>query len=393
MKLLTTTREIEKEFKRLIKTYPEFYWASAWAGVGFDCFNELKRNKGKIKKIVIGTVSDNTNPDFIKTFMKTKNVRFIKNQRKGTFHPKIYLFQNSQGNWEMLIGSMNFTKGGFFDNTEVLALITRSDDKDNIYEKAKRIIENSWEIGNYFSEEELEQYKIAWKNKQRLSGKYGRGRSGRPINRVEIMNTSWDGYVGRLRAEDARDTLYQRLALLGRANELFRQYVKFSSMSDVDRKRIAGFWERQPDGINWLFFGSMKGKGTFKNRINNNDQYISLALDKIPLEGEVTKKHYENYIREFRNVFPEGNWIATSSRLLAIKRPDVFICFCNKNKRLLCREFGIRQYEMTYERYWDEIIERIKDSDWWNSHQPEDETEKKMWTGRAALLDAIYYRE
>lgn len=46
---------------------------------------------------------------------------------------------------------------------------------------------------------------------------------------------------------------------------------------------------------------------------------------------------------------------------------------------------------MTYERYWDEVIERIMDSPWWNSPRPNDETEGAVWDGRAAMLDVIFY--
>ena len=86
--------------------------------------------------------------------------------------------------------------------------------------------------------------------------------------------------------------------------------------------------------------------------------------------------------------------IATASRLLAMKRPDVFVCFDNENKSKLCKDFGITQSNMTYERYWDEIIERIFDSEWWNSPKP-DENEKNIgiWRGRAAFLDSLYYEE
>jgi hypothetical protein len=47
---------------------------------------------------------------------------------------------------------------------------------------------------------------------------------------------------------------------------------------------------------------------------------------------------------------------------------------------------------MTYDRYWDEIIERIMDSPWWNSPCPQSETDAIVWNGRAAMLDAIFYK-
>ena len=166
-------------------------------------------------------------------------------------------------------------------------------------------------------------------------------------------------------------------------------------MNENERKGIAGFLEEQKEGFDWRWFGSMKGWGKFQNKINNKNENISLALDKIPIEGKITREHYENFLNKYKKATPEAvnDWIGTTSRLLAMKRPDVFVCFGSKNRKKLCTDFGIKQSDMTYERYWDEIIERIQDSDWWNSSQPEDKIEIKIWNGRSAFLDAIYYEE
>ena len=48
---------------------------------------------------------------------------------------------------------------------------------------------------------------------------------------------------------------------------------------------------------------------------------------------------------------------------------------------------------MNFERYWDEIIERVLDSPWWNTKRPNDDYEGAVWDGRAAMLDAIFYKE
>ena len=391
MKLLIKTKEMENEFKRLINSYSQFYWASAWAGVNFDCFTDLKRNKDKIKKIVIGTLFDQTHPDFIKEFMKNKNVRFFK-QKRGTFHPKIYLFQNNESEREVLIGSMNFTAGGFSENTEILILITNKEDTNRIFDNAKKLIVESWNDAKYFSEKELEEYKIDWKNQQRRLGKYGAGKAGKSINRIEIMNISWQEFVKRVKTERYHD-FNGRLDLLERMGELFKKYPHFNAASDDERRKIAGFWERKKNKINWLWFGSMKGAGKFKNKINSNNKNISLALDKIPIGENITKEQYKCFINEYKKATPEASndWMGTASRLLAMKRPDVFVCFDSKNRKKLCKDFGIKQSDMTYERYWDEIIERIQDSEWWKSPQPKDETEIKIWNGRSAFLDALYY--
>ena len=47
---------------------------------------------------------------------------------------------------------------------------------------------------------------------------------------------------------------------------------------------------------------------------------------------------------------------------------------------------------MDYNRYWEEIIERITDSVWWNEPRPTEALAGAVWDGRAAMLDAIFYR-
>ena len=95
-------------------------------------------------------------------------------------------------------------------------------------------------------------------------------------------------------------------------------------------------------------------------------------------------------LKYFTKVFT-GNYIATATRLLAMKRPDVFVCIDNKNRSNLCKAFGIIQLGLDYGRYWDEIIERIYDSHWWQNPDPKDSVENVVSDFRAAFLDSLYY--
>jgi hypothetical protein len=87
----------------------------------------------------------------------------------------------------------------------------------------------------------------------------------------------------------------------------------------------------------------------------------------------------------------EGNFVGTATRLLALKRPDTFVCFDSMNRRELCQAFAIPQAGMDYDRYWDEIVERIQDSEWWLHPKPSSAIEKQISAARAAFLDSLYY--
>lgn len=126
MKILISPNELNSAFKRLINTYKEYLWTIAWADFDFELSSLLKKNKSKIQKISVGLHFYGTNPDFLEQFYKHRGVRFIE-QNSGTFHPKLYLFQNHKNDWELLIGSPNFTKSAFTANTEVSSLLSSTD--------------------------------------------------------------------------------------------------------------------------------------------------------------------------------------------------------------------------------------------------------------------------
>lgn len=399
MKLLTTAIELEQEFRRLIKQYDNYYWATAWASTGSSLFKDLVKNKDKIRKIVVGIHFYQTHPDFIEEFLNNKDVHFIQ-QPAGTFHPKLYLFSNDNNpKWELIIGSANFTKEAFSRNTEACVLISNSDkDSDETFQQSLKMVEQTFASGKTLNKEDLNNYRIAWStHKQKinsLSGLYGNTKStSKPIHEVPMMNRSWKEFVKEVKREKIHE-LDRRIGVIDLAKALFSKVEHFNELNEDERKFIAGIRSNlQKNGAeDWAYFGSMEGAGIFKSKIKNNDSNVSKALDQIPLFGQITKSHYDNFLKYFRKAFT-GNYIATATRLLSMKRPDTFICFDSKNRSALCHDFGIIQSNMDYSRYWDEIIVRIFDSNWWLNPLPKNEKEQKISEARAAFLDSLYYVE
>lgn len=398
MKLITTATELEKEFRRLTKQYDNFSWATAWASSSSTLFTDLLNNKTKIQKIVVGIHFYQTHPEFIEAFLNDKKVRFIQ-QPEGTFHPKLYLFYKNSDSWEIIIGSANFTNEAFTRNTEASILLSNKDNNaSDTYTNAIKLIEQTFNDGKTFNKADLEKYRITWKNQRQkiksLSGQYGsKKRKPKPIYTVPMMNRSWAEFMNEVH-NDPTHGLDRRLRVIEIAKELFENVNHFSDLTEDQRKFIAGI----PNKLNiagaedWGYFGSMKGAGIFKNKIKENDRNVSKALDQIPLSGQITKRHYDNFIKYFTQTFT-GNYIATATRLLCMKRPDTFVCFDSKNRSALCKDFGIIQSEMDYERYWDDIVERVYDSDWWQNPNPTNNIEEKVSEARAAFLDSLYYEE
>ena len=123
----------------------------------------------------------------------------------------------------------------------------------------------------------------------------------------------------------------------------------------------------------WGWFGSMKGMGDFANRVDQNDKYLALAIDCIPNKGEVSRDQYIKFVKLFRKAFRNstrmGN-VPTASRLLAMKRPDTFICLSKPNLREAADRMSFAPTTLDLDDYWDKVIEVIRLSDWYNSPKP-----------------------
>lgn len=405
MKILTTAYEINREITRLLTECSSCQIAVAWATTGFKFFDLLKKHKAKIERMIVGTHFYQTHPDFIEAFITHKNVHFIK-ATDEVFHPKVYYFQMSSNHWECIIGSANLTRGGLEWNDEVAILVTdencdSSDSQTELFDT----LDEYWNKTPILDKSDLEAYRQAWGRKQptvrKLRGKFGpentdQNDSGKSPLEIPVLSKTWQEYFNCIKAEEnhfkkENICMETRLEVIRIARKLFDNHVHFCDMNDINRRKIAGLIDGGDDGVNYLLFGSMRGAGKFQNVINNNDKHLSRALDLIPASGYISKNMYLKYIDEYLKAFPEGrHGIATATRLLTLKRPDIFFCLTKHNQERLCKNFCIKK-SVNYEIYWDSIIERIMDSTWWNTPRPESKIESEVWQARAAFLDSIYY--
>lgn len=394
MELIIKSSKLESEFERLFLHYNHFYFITAWAGISSKHFDNLIKYRNKIEKIIVGIHFYQTHPNFIETFLHNKNVKFILNPQ-GIFHPKLYLFYNSIYDWEILMGSSNFTKEAFNKNTEANTIINCKDSNSTEFlQNAFKLIEDNWKISKPFSDEELKNYRSFWK-KQRLkikslSGLYGSQEIAKqPSFKNSVINMTWDEFIAGVRKEGSHH-LNIRLNVINNAKNLFNSVVHFHELGLNERKFIAG--AKSDFAANSGYFGSMVGRGDFIHEIINNNKYISYALDQIPAYGQITRAHYDKFIFYFSNLF-SNNYIGVASRLLAMKRPDVFYCLTSKNQKRFCKDFNISKSEIDYKGYWEHVIERIFDSEWWLNPTITSKQEQKICNARAAFLDAIYYEE
>ncbi|MCW8137446.1 MAG: NgoFVII family restriction endonuclease [Planctomycetota bacterium] len=397
-------REIEDALLDLMRRFDTYEWAVAWASLGCEAADLLAKQSSRIRRLVVGTHFHQTHPDFLDRFHREETARFVMSPR-GIFHPKVYLFSKG-ATWEALIGSANFTRSAFEENQEVVVRVGNADDPaGTALEKLRSTIDAYWESGKRLTSAEVEGYRAIWERmapmRDRLAGTYRSPRTNRPdggrgVSETEIGLLAWPEFYRRVR-EDRYQSLAQRLGVIRAARTWFRETPHFCDMDEQTRKRIAGTTYEGKVPQDWLYFGSMKGAGVFKQLVIENSPELSLALDVLPLDGEVTRHEFDAFMDQFASAF-EGkergaNGLATATRLLAMKRPDYFVCLDSKNRERLCAAFNISA-SIGREGYWDQLIARLQDCAWWTAQPPVgDQDERDVWHARAAFLDSLFFEE
>ena len=396
MELLSNHTTIKNKLIELIDECARMQIAVAWASTNHEVFKVLKDNKEKISKFVVGTHFYQTDPRFLEEFIGNENVKVIKNSGE-VFHPKIYFFIINHREWKCLIGSANFTNGAMNKNEEIMICFSSEDYesetiKNDIFTKIQNWFNQAHTIDKDYIEDYKKHHKIKQKSLQALSSSSSNTARGNSYA-SDIFSMQWHEYFNEILLSDEHN-MEGRLKVILSARELFETYDHFLDFTDVDRKKIAGFYENKSDGVDWLWFGSMKGSGLFKEQINLNNSHISLALDQIPLHTTVTEEDYLNFVDSFKLAFTDDqNRLATATRLLAMKRPDYFICLDSKNKKQFCSDFGLKAKDITLGNYWDDVVSKVLSCLWWSDEPSESvsSSEIKIWQSRVAFLDALYY--
>ena len=138
----------------------------------------------------------------------------------------------------------------------------------------------------------------------------------------------------------------------------------------------------------------MGGAGTFARLIGLHDRALACALDAIPWRGDVTEYQFDDYVAAFTAAFSNSSRtarLAPATRLLAMKRPDIFVCVNDGNKRGLAESLSFAPTTIKLENYWERVVEPIRQAPWYTTPRPAGR-DMELWDARVAMLDAIYYR-
>jgi HKD family nuclease len=97
----------------------------------------LEKARSKISTMVVGLDFYTTSPSFLESFLSV--IRIGKALQGGTFHPKLYLFEIAD-RFGCVMGSSNFTRGGFGDNAE-LNICIEGKESDAFFRQVEVFIE------------------------------------------------------------------------------------------------------------------------------------------------------------------------------------------------------------------------------------------------------------
>jgi hypothetical protein len=394
MRLLTNAEELSKSVRVALTKYRFLRWSVAWASYDFPLCKLLLRHRDRIEQLIVGTHFYQTHPDFLAALVDHANLRVVL-LPSGVFHPKIYFFENDQADWACIAGSANFSDAAFARNVEFSTYFdSKAPNAADLYGQIREALDQHWVHGSKLTQTALRRYRVLRSHYRpkliQMAGDFGARAENIPPIEIDMFGWDWPSFVRRVR-RDRRQDLVKRLAVLSAIRRFFEEDRQLVRMTVDQRERIAGI-AADEDDLPWRYFGSMFPAGLFKNAFAERFHVLSKALDAIPLEGDVTRTHYDRYLTLFQRAFPSGGaGVGGASRLLCMKRPDVFLCVNSKNRAGLCRALGIPKTDITYSTYWDEIVQRIQATAWWNTSHPRRGIETEIWRGRTALLDALYY--
>lgn len=389
---------LRKTLLRLIPKHEQIYMAVAWANAG-PVADKLIENKHKFKSVTVGLDFFATDPDFVDALRKVPNAYVFK-KSGACFHPKIYLFRTGR-NVDAIVGSANFTKGGLGMNVEACLHLSCDDGEAAVAELLATM-----ETYAPHRQPVTKQLADAYRRQAEIAA--SRPRAPSPIlpsdkadfQRIDsdLLKMDWAAFIHEAR-KDPNHHFETRMRFLRYLQTLFARAQSFDDLTVPEWKAVAGIVH--PDAvadsglekyqIGW--FGSMQGSGSFTKLIANKDGRIARAIDCIPRRGPVRERDFDRFCTLFESAFTDSvrkGRYPTATRLLAMKRPDVFVCVNNGNKASLAKALFFAPSTLSLENYWERVIEPIRLADWYNAPRPEGPN-AEAWECRAALVDAIHY--
>ena len=174
-----------------------------------------------------------------------------------------------------------------------------------------------------------------------------------------------------------------------------------ATMSKEDRLAFTGKHAASLDTSVYQFdvewFASTKNAKAFHQLLDDLPSAFDKALAEIPSTGEVTLAHYQQFTIAYLSAFADSSdkpTLAPATRLLAMRRPDIFTPITPSKLEPLCQALGITKLSnRDFERYWSDIVCNITALPWFMKPTPVDELEQNLAAIKALLPCLFYYAD
>lgn len=364
-----------------------FAWATAQEGKAAH-WQALPLHK--VRRAVIGTQFAQTEPWVLSELDKVPNRLRVMIDAHGVFHPKVLIGRRGDA-MKAIIGSANFTTSAFTSNTEVCVLL-EGQASDNQFTLLKTFVDKQFEDGKLLDPAWLIDYSKAWeaekKRKIILPG------AKLEITSVSSLAMSWPDYVALIRAQNRTLKSGYKLRIEGPSPSYFSEldqadfiFATGKPFADLERQQRGMLLGLQPDSCGLL--GTMRAAGYAKQVVYQFPEQIGAALDHIPTRGPVSLTLVASVFDQMMAI--KGVKIGVASRLLAVKRPDLFVSVNNGSNPQLAKLIGGKLIRKTAD--YIHLLNIVWSTDWHKAPAPTDAGEAMLWRRRAALLDAALYEE
>ncbi|WP_147477300.1 phospholipase D family protein [Corallococcus sp. AB038B] len=392
--VLASTADTMDALRRLVAWASDIDLVYAWASSAGGTAEHWKcLPLERVRRAVIGIHFAQTEPQVLVELGNAKVLRVIEDT-SGVFHPKLLVGRRG-GQVRALWGSSNFTRGGFHGNTE-LNVLFEGDAQCNAAGTLLSFVDAAWHDPRAFTPSAawLAAYHELYESRPKPPIK--KAPQPLPANAAVCLgdlSCDWAGYYALIARQERRALAngfeirvfdHPDGSYLGEAEacrEAFHRWPAFASMPEDERKLVAG-WGRDTTG----YFGRMQGAGYFKQLTTDSPKQLGRFLDAVPVRGRVSHDVVEAYLDGVLAL--RGVGLGAATRLLAMKRPDVFLSVNNANRRRLWQVFGtVPTSATTYVKF----LDTLWSFPWFAASRPLVPVEARVWRCRIALLDTLLY--
>lgn len=383
------------EFARCCNNYSSLKIMTAWCGdpsyiLPYSLLNTNGNNLDV--EIIVGDSFDQSHPDAIQSFIDNNYKIRVFRRDIQLFHPKCYFFRH-KNKYAIFVGSSNFTYSGFYKNAEINILL---EGDLETYKNSFMKLFSLWRTDQYSfipTKKWLEGYRKSY-NQHREKLKKSNVKNEQDYEATLpkanwLTKANWDLYAKKVQQSfdtksENRDGYYFVLDVVQKNLHLPLKADIFDELEN--RKIIGGMYD-------YAWFGNAAASGEYRGFMANPNPEKKMVIDNINkiCESEFPI-NYKQLKKRLTNLTETGHSIKVWSRIITILRPEIFCTVMSSSLRKnLSEVLEIPQSRFTTVDGYIELIKIIHSCPWYNSIEPKDKNQLRIWKARAALMDAIFY--